>query len=117
MTALLPAQAPELGLRANLAQFSLLVVVNAFVGAMVGMERSILPGPSLQVRTRPAFSVVTRPACSRTPTCFFMPVRVMLNFSASVVIEASSRPSCSRTPRRVASDSAEKETSRRVDKW
>jgi MFS family permease len=33
----------KLGLRANLAQFSLLVVVNAFVGAMVGMERSILP--------------------------------------------------------------------------
>ena len=33
----------QLGLRANLAQFSLLVVVNAFVGAMVGMERSILP--------------------------------------------------------------------------
>ena len=31
------------GIRANLAQFSLLVVVNAFVGAMVGMERSILP--------------------------------------------------------------------------
>src|SRR5919201_88193 len=33
----------RLGLRANLAQFSLLVIVNAFVGAMVGMERSILP--------------------------------------------------------------------------
>jgi MFS family permease len=33
---------PRLGIRANLAQFSLLVVVNAFVGAMVGMERSIL---------------------------------------------------------------------------
>jgi MFS family permease len=33
----------RLGLRANLAQFSLLVVVNAFVGAMVGLERSILP--------------------------------------------------------------------------
>ena len=32
-----------LGIRANLAQFVLLVVVNAFVGAMVGMERSILP--------------------------------------------------------------------------
>jgi MFS family permease len=31
------------GLRENLAQFSLLVVVNAFVGAMIGMERSILP--------------------------------------------------------------------------
>jgi hypothetical protein len=36
-------EAPRLGLRANLAQFSLLVVVNAFVGAMVGLERSILP--------------------------------------------------------------------------
>ena len=34
---------PVLGLRANLGQFSLLVVVNAFVGAMVGMERAILP--------------------------------------------------------------------------
>lgn len=35
--------APRLGLRENLAQFSLLVLVNAFVGAMVGLERSILP--------------------------------------------------------------------------
>ncbi len=34
---------PVLGIRANLAQFTLLVIVNAFVGAMVGMERSILP--------------------------------------------------------------------------
>ncbi|MDZ4746801.1 MAG: MFS transporter [bacterium] len=34
---------PTLGLRANLAQFSLLVLVNAFVGAMVGLERTILP--------------------------------------------------------------------------
>src|SRR6185437_1829156 len=33
----------RLGLRENLAQFSLLLVVNAFVGAMVGLERSILP--------------------------------------------------------------------------
>jgi MFS family permease len=33
----------RLGLRENWAQFSLLVLVNAFVGAMVGMERSILP--------------------------------------------------------------------------
>jgi MFS family permease len=33
----------RLGIRENLPQFSLLVVVNAFVGAMVGMERSILP--------------------------------------------------------------------------
>lgn len=33
----------RLGLGPNLAQFALLVVVNAFVGAMVGLERSILP--------------------------------------------------------------------------
>jgi MFS family permease len=33
----------RLGLRENLPQFALLVVVNAFVGAMVGLERSILP--------------------------------------------------------------------------
>ena len=37
------ADSIQLGLRKNLAQFSLLVIVNAFVGAMVGMERSILP--------------------------------------------------------------------------
>jgi MFS family permease len=33
----------RLGLRENLAQFTLLVLVNAFVGAMVGIERTILP--------------------------------------------------------------------------
>ena len=33
----------SLGLRENAAQFTLLVVVNAFVGAMAGIERSILP--------------------------------------------------------------------------
>jgi MFS family permease len=33
----------------NLAQFSLLVVVNAFVGAMVGMERSVLPAMAEEV--------------------------------------------------------------------
>ncbi|WP_205617603.1 MFS transporter [Pelomicrobium methylotrophicum] len=38
----------QLGLRENFAQFSLLVVVNAFVGAMVGLERSILPAVAEQ---------------------------------------------------------------------
>lgn len=38
----LPLNEVRLGLRANLAQFSLLALVNAFVGAMVGMERAIL---------------------------------------------------------------------------
>jgi MFS family permease len=38
-----PHPVVELGLRANAAQFTLLVIVNAFVGAMVGLERTILP--------------------------------------------------------------------------
>jgi MFS family permease len=33
----------QLGLKENWQQFSLLILVNAFVGGMVGMERSILP--------------------------------------------------------------------------
>jgi MFS family permease len=39
-----PAPAPvRLGLRENLAQFSLLVGVNALVGGMIGQERTVLP--------------------------------------------------------------------------
>lgn len=34
---------PILGLKENWKQFTLLVIVNAFVGGMVGMERSIIP--------------------------------------------------------------------------
>src|SRR5512134_2791387 len=40
--------AVRLGLRENLGQFALLVVVNAFVGAMVGLERSIIPAMAEQ---------------------------------------------------------------------
>jgi MFS family permease len=36
-------RAVRLGLRANLAQFSLLVGVNALVGGMIGQERTVLP--------------------------------------------------------------------------
>ena len=47
ITAVPPARStlelPTLGLRANAAQFSLLVLVNVFVGATIGLERSILP--------------------------------------------------------------------------
>jgi MFS family permease len=45
MTTTTPAApAPvRLGLRANLAQFSLLVVVNALVGGTIGQERTVLP--------------------------------------------------------------------------
>ena len=41
-----PISAPsslQLGLQANWQQFTLLVIVNAFVGAMVGLERTVVP--------------------------------------------------------------------------
>ena len=41
--ALAPARPVRLGLRENLAQFSLLVAVNALVGGMIGQERTVLP--------------------------------------------------------------------------
>ena len=36
-------QTVKLGLKENLPQFVLLVIINAFVGGMIGLERSILP--------------------------------------------------------------------------
>jgi MFS family permease len=48
---------PELGIRRNLAQFTLLVIVNAFVGAMIGLERTILP-----VMAERAFHLAARAA-------------------------------------------------------
>ncbi len=47
----------RLGLRENAGQFWLLVLVNAFVGAMVGLERSILPAIAEQ-----EFQLVARSA-------------------------------------------------------
>ena len=49
--------APRQGLARNWRQFSLLVLVNAFVGAMVGLERSILPALAEQ-----EFQLVARAA-------------------------------------------------------
>ena len=38
-----PVVQPVLGLRENWQQFSLLVLINAFVGGMVGLERTVVP--------------------------------------------------------------------------
>jgi MFS family permease len=38
-----PDRPVQLGLKENLQQFIILIIVNAFVGAMIGIERSILP--------------------------------------------------------------------------
>ena len=43
MTNLLAEHRTMLGLRANLAQFVLLVAVNALVGGMLGQEQTVLP--------------------------------------------------------------------------
>lgn len=54
MTTAIVQQRPaavRLGLRDNAAQCGLLVVVNAFVGAMLGMERIILPSIAEQDRS------------------------------------------------------------------
>src|ERR687884_156468 len=47
----------RLGLGANWQQFTLLVIVNGFVGAMVGLERSVLP-----VLAREEFELASRTA-------------------------------------------------------
>jgi MFS family permease len=47
----------QLGLRENLGQFALLVIVNGFVGATLGAERSVLP-----LLARDAFGVVSTTA-------------------------------------------------------
>jgi MFS family permease len=62
-TGLTPATAqarsrdPRLGLAANWRQFALLVATNAFVGGMVGLERSVLP-----VLARDEFGIASKTA-------------------------------------------------------
>ncbi len=43
MTTITPSREIALGLKANWRQFSLLVLINAFVGGMVGIERTVVP--------------------------------------------------------------------------
>jgi MFS family permease len=74
-----PARTPvsdaALGLRANLGQFVLLVVINAFVGAMVGLERSILPLLAEQeygvVAATATFSFIVAFGSSKAATNYF----------------------------------------------
>ena len=46
----------RLGLRENIAQFSLLVGVNAVVGGMIGQERTVLPLLAVDVFELTAFT-------------------------------------------------------------
>ena len=49
----------RLGLRENLAQFSLLVAINALVGGMVGQERTVVPLLGERTFGLTAFSAAT----------------------------------------------------------
>ena len=51
-----PGAGVRLGLRANLAQFSLLVAVNALVGGTLGQERTVVPLLAEQAFHLAAFS-------------------------------------------------------------
>jgi MFS family permease len=76
---------PVLGIRPNLAQFTLLVVVNAFVGAMVGMERSILP-----VMAEETFGVVASTAILSFIVVFGA-TKAATNYAAGVIADRLGR--------------------------
>ncbi|MGE0554174.1 MAG: MFS transporter [Gemmatimonadales bacterium] len=67
---------PRLGLRANWRQFWLLVLVNAFVGAMVGLERTVLP-----LLAEEEFGIASRSAALAFIATFGA-VKALTNFAA-----------------------------------
>lgn len=81
------ADAPgvRLGLGPNLAQFTLLVVVNAFVGAMIGLERTILPAIAEQ-----DFHLVARTAILSFIVVFGI-VKALTNYFAGRLSDAVGR--------------------------
>jgi len=74
-----------LGLRANRRQFWLLVAVNAFVGAMVGLERTVLPLIADQ-----EFGIVSRSAVLSFLVTFGL-VKAATNFFAGVAADRIGR--------------------------
>ena len=66
--------APRLGLRENWPQFGLLVLVNASVGGMVGLERTILP--RLAEQSADVFCVGTAEAVARAAVGVVLPTEV-----------------------------------------
>ena len=72
-------QGVHLGIRANLAQFSLLVGVNALVGGMIGQERTVLPLLGRQVFHLEAFTAAL------TFIVAFGAVKALTNFVAGTL--------------------------------
>ena len=77
--------AVRLGLRANVAQFSLLVLINAFVGAMAGLERTILP-----IMAEQDFHLVARTAVLSFIAVFGL-VKAFTNYFAGRLADAKGR--------------------------
>jgi MFS family permease len=75
----------RLGLRENLAQFSLLVAINAFVGAMVGLERSTLP-----LVGRDVFDIASSAAVLSFIVAFGL-VKALTNLGAGALAERVGR--------------------------
>ena len=75
----------QLGLRANAAQFSLLVGLNALVGAMVGLERSVLP-----LVGEEEFGLVSRAAILSFVVAFGV-AKAFTNLSAGVLADRVGR--------------------------
>ncbi len=75
----------RLGLRANLAQFSLLVGVNALVGGMVGQERTVLPLMARRIFHLEAFTAAL------TFIVAFGVVKAATNFAAGALSDRLGR--------------------------
>jgi MFS family permease len=79
------SQKIQLGLRANWRQFALLVVLNGFVGSMVGIERAIVP-----LLAEADFGVVSRVAILSFLVTFGA-AKAVSNFAAGVFAERFGR--------------------------
>ncbi len=82
-----PVERPaiRLGLRENLAQFSLLVAVNALVGGMVGQERTVLPLLAKQAFALTAFTATA------TFIVAFGATKALTNLATGAVIDRIGR--------------------------
>lgn len=80
-------RAPTLGLGANWQQFALLVATNAFVGGMVGLERSVLP-----VLARDEFGIASKTAAVSFIAAFGLS-KALANLFAGRLSERFSRRS------------------------
>jgi MFS family permease len=78
-------EAVRLGLRANLAQFMLLVGVNALVGGMIGQERTVLPLLGTRVFHLHAFTAAL------TYIVAFGVVKAATNFAAGTLSDRAGR--------------------------